>query len=258
MGMRVIIIVISLLGLLALLGPLIAPYDPFQPSSTPYQGISWHHPLGTDGLGRDILSQLLIGSRITLAISLASSALSLVIGLIVGLASSFRSIVSQAISAVIDSFIVIPPLLIMIFIASISGPSIYSEILAISLSYWPQTAKTYRAEALSIFERPYVQASIAVGGNMLWIIRRHVIPNMSHITIASLTYLLGISIVSESIMSFLGLGDQRFFSWGMIFYYAFIQGAIYYGLWQWILAPALIITLVVYVLFKSTEDLLAR
>ncbi|MEM0154105.1 MAG: ABC transporter permease [Ignisphaera sp.] len=253
-----IFIIFAFIILLAILGPAIAPYDPFQISGDPYQGISLTHILGTDGLGRDIFSQILSGSRITLFVAISAALICLVLSLVLGLLSSLRSIFSQIISAVVDSFIAVPPLFIMIFLGSIIGSSIYSEIIIIALAYWPQISKSYRAEVISLFERGYVDASTALGGNTIWIIRRHIIPNMAHLTLANFTYLTGVAIVSESILSFLGLGDQRYFSWGMIFYYAFLQGAIYYGLWQWILAPAVLITLIAYALFESSKDILMR
>ncbi|MGC9148149.1 MAG: ABC transporter permease [Sulfolobales archaeon] len=258
MNIRKAVLIIVLLVALAFISPVLAPYDPFQSIAPPYQSPSLQHLLGTDGLGRDIFSQLLFGLRITLIVSMASSLVSLVIGLLIGLASSLRSIPSQIVSALIDSFIVIPPLLIMIFIASIMGPLLYSEIIAISLSYWPQVAKTFRAETLSILQRAYIEASVAVGGNTLWILRKHVMRNLGHVILANYTYLLGVSIVSEAVMSFLGLADQRYFSCGMIFRYAFIQGAIYYGMWQWILAPALVITIISYILFEISKDILTK
>mgnify|MGYP000058935664 CR=1 FL=1 len=254
---RILILFVAL-SLISILGPFIAPYDPFQVSGNPYQQPSWSHILGTDGLGRDIFSQLIVGSRITLTISITAAAISLAIGLFLGLVSSLRGLLSQAVSSLIDSFIVVPPLIIMIFIASIMGPSIVSTIVSISLSYWPQIAKTIRAEALSILERQYVEAARAVGAGIKWIFRKHVIPNMGHVILANLAYAVGIAMVSESIVSFLGLGDQRFFSWGMIFYYAFIQGAIYYGLWLWILSPALVISITAYILFETSRDIIKR
>jgi len=78
------------------------------------------------------------------------------------------------------------------------------------------------------------------------------------VILSNFIYLVGVSIVSEAVISFLGLSDQRLFSWGMIFYYAFIQGAVYYGLWQWILAPAFLITIIVYMLFESSKDILTK
>ncbi len=258
MGIKRILVLSIALALISILDPFLAPYDPFQVSGAPYQQPSWSHPLGTDGLGRDILSQLIVGSRITLAVSLSAAILSLAIGLALGLTSSLRGVVPQVISSLIDSFIVMPPLIIMIFIASVMGPSILSTILAISLSYWPQIAKTIRSEALSILERPYVEAARAVGANTAWILRKHVIPNIGHVVLANLAYAVGSAIVSESIVSFLGLGDQRLFSWGMMFHYAFIQGAVYYGLWLWILSPTIAISLTAYVLLETSRDIIKK
>jgi peptide/nickel transport system permease protein len=238
-------------------GPLIAPHSPFETVGAPYQPPSWSHFLGTDGLGRDILSQILSGSRTTLLVSISSAMISLTLGVLMGLASSYRGWVSQALSSLIDVFIIVPPLLVMIFIAAVMGASLYSEVIAISISYWPQTAKTVRAEALSILERPYVEMSRSLGGSTLWILKRHVIPNMGHVVLANLAYLAAVSMVSESVISFLGLGDQRYYSWGMVFYYAFTQGAIYYGMWQWILVPALLIAITAYILFESSREILS-
>lgn len=252
------IFVLLILALLAFIAPLLAPYDPYQTVDTPYQTISLKHLAGTDGLGRDIMSQILVGSRTTLLVAVSSSLLSIVIGLLMGLIAATRNIIARFISSLIDSFIAIPPLVIMIFIASVLGPYLYSEIISIAVAYWSQVAKTFRAEVLSLLERGYIEASIALGGRITWIFRKHVIPNMSHLILANYTYLIGTSIVSEAVISFLGLSDQRYFSWGIVFYYAFIQGAVYYGLWQWILIPALVITAVVYTVFKVSEEILTR
>lgn len=258
MGVTRILILFAALTFISLTGPFLAPYDPFQVSGAPYQQPSWSHMLGTDGLGRDILSQLIVGSKVTLAISLIAAAISLAIGLFLGLLASLRNLLSQAVSSLIDSFIVVSPLIIMIFVASVMDPSITSTILAISLSYRPQIAKTVRAESLSILERQYVEAARSVGAGVMWIFRRHVIPNIGHVILANLAYAVEIAMVSESIVSFLGLGDQRFFSWGMIFYYAFIQGAIYYGLWLWILSPAIVISITAYTLLETSRDVIKK
>jgi len=253
-----LITVLIILAVLVIISFTYTPYDPLQSSGKPYQQPTWDHILGTDGLGRDILSQMIVGSKTTVFIALISSVTALSTGLIIGLISAIRGIISDIISSIIDSFIVIPPLLIMILVSSTLGPSIISEIIAIGFSYWPQVAKTVRAETLSVLERPYVEASRSIGGEYLWILKSHIMPNISHVVLANFSYTMAMSLVSESIISFLGLGDQRYFSWGLIFYYAFIQGAIYYGLWLWVLAPAVMISLISYMFLEAGRSIISR
>lgn len=208
-----------LLGLVAaasVFAPLIAPYDPFA-LNPPLQQPSSAHWLGTDPLGRDVLSQIIWGGRVSLAFAFGAAALSLAVGVVMGAIPGYLGgIVDDVFSRFLETFLVIPRLFLIILIVALLGSNLLFVIVVMGLTMWPQNAKIMRAQVLSIKRRGYVQAAIAAGVSPLPIIFRHVIPNGLAPVIANSTLQMAYAVLTEAGLSFLGLGDPNVTSWGQI------------------------------------------
>jgi len=206
------LIVILALYLIALLTPLIAPYDPtFQGDllTERYVGISMAHPLGTDQFARDILSRLLYGTRISLLIGFVAVGISVTIGTLLGAVAGYvGGLVDGAVMRFVDMVISFPRLVLLITIIALFEPSIFLITAVLGLTLWPGTARIVRGEVLSLREREFVQAARALGYSKRRIILRHLIPNALAPVIVAATLGIGNTIVLEAGLSFLGLGVQ--------------------------------------------------
>jgi peptide/nickel transport system permease protein len=206
------LIVIVGLYLVALLAPLLAPYDPaFQGDlvGERYVGLTGAHPLGTDQFARDVLSRLLYGTRISLTIGFVAVGISVTIGTLLGAIAGFiGGVVDGAIMRFVDVVIAFPQLVLLITIIALFQPSIFLIIAMLGLTLWPGTARIVRSEVLSLREREFVQAATALGYSKRRIILRHLIPNALAPVIVAATLGIGNTIVLEAGLSFLGLGVQ--------------------------------------------------
>lgn len=206
------LVVIALLYLVALLTPLLAPYDPtFQGDllAERYVGPSAAHPLGTDQFARDVLSRLLYGARISLLIGFVSVGISVTIGTLLGSVAGFvGGIVDGIVMRFVDMVISFPQLVLLVTIIALFEPSIFLIVAVLGLTLWPSTARIVRAEVLSLREREFVQAARALGYSRRRIVLRHLIPNALAPVIVAATLGIGQTIVLEAGLSFLGLGVQ--------------------------------------------------
>ncbi|MEM1582916.1 MAG: ABC transporter permease [Candidatus Bathyarchaeia archaeon] len=230
----------SLIGIFA---PYISPYDPFA-IWTPNLPISLRHPLGTDPLGRDVLSQLIWGSRTSLIVSFTAALGIMGIGLTIGLISALsRPLVDEVLMRFTDVILYIPKLPLLIFFALILGRGFLNVVLVLSLTMWPQTARVIRSEVLSIKQRPFIDAAKIAGAGTLKILAI-ILPHIFPLILASILTLITWSLIYEASLGFLGLGDPSVMSWGTMFHYAFLSGAIYLRNYAPIIAPGLCITLI--------------
>jgi len=201
----------ALVVAVAVFGPLLAPASPtasdFNAILSP--PLSPHHLLGTDQLGRDVLSRLLYGARTTLVAGIASTLLGTVIGLPIGLVSGyFRGPLDATIMRVVDVLLAFPFLLLAVGLAAISGPSLWNAVLALGVSQVPVIARIARGSTLAVRDLEYVQAAIVNGERDLVIMGRHMLPNIVSPVIVQTTVAIPLSIVGAAILSFLGLGVQ--------------------------------------------------
>lgn len=234
----------------AVLADAIAPYDPYAPIQVRIDDIyappSPAHWLGTDDGGKDVLSAFLFGSRVSLLVGFAASLISLLIGGLVGLvAGYYGGRLGNVLMRLTDVFLVIPDLPLMIVTVAILGPSLWNIILVIGLLGWTGTARLVRAQALSIKERQFVVRARAIGASDLHILRRHIFPLVLPLMLANTVLVISLSILSESTLSFLGLGDPTTLSWGGMLNFAFTRGAISARAWWPLIAPGLGIVWVV-------------
>lgn len=206
-----------LLVALALLAPIIAPHNPLRQNlSEDLIAYSTDHPLGTDKLGRDILSRILYGGRISLLVGVATVSLSLTIGLFVGsLSGFFGGWVDQLLMRLVDILVAFPGILLAIAFTAVLGPGLDHVVIALCLIGWTSYARLVRGEILALREREFVQAARALGGHPYRIIWRHLLPNLLPPLAIQATVGLAAAIVAEGSLSFLGLGvEPPTPSWG--------------------------------------------
>jgi peptide/nickel transport system permease protein len=201
---------LSLVVASAVLAPWLAPHDPLAVDlSRNFQGTSPAHPLGTDHLGRDTLSRLLYGARVSLTISVVSVAIALVLGVSGGLAAAwFRRRVDAAFVRAIDVLLAFPDMLMAIAVIAVLGPGDISTIVAVAAYALPQFARVTRAAALPAVSRDNILAARAAGASDVGILWRHVLPLCVSPIVAHATVMLGTAMLLASGLSFLGLGVQ--------------------------------------------------
>jgi peptide/nickel transport system permease protein len=247
---------IAMLGLLMLLSIVfmaifaswLAPYDPEERVDTKPEDIlappDAEHLLGRDDAGKDVLSQLIYGARISLLIGFTASFMSMLIGTIVGLvAGYYGGRIDNLLMRLVDFLLVIPTLPLMLVIISVWGRGMGKIILVIGLLYWTYMARLVRSQVLSIKERQFVLRARAIGAGGSRIITRHIFPQVLPLIIAQGVMDTSTAIIAESSLSFLGLGDPTQVSWGMMLNFAF-ERAISRMAWWFLLPPGFAIVLV--------------
>jgi len=215
--LRIGIVLLFLLLIAALLAPLLAPYPPSsQDLDRDLVSYSRDHLLGTDKLGRDILSRVIYGARISLLVGFATVMISLTIGLAIGaLAGYAGGWIDQLLMRVVDILLAFPGILLAIAFTAVLGPGLHHVILALCLIGWTGYARLVRGEILALREREFVQAARALGCAPKRIIARHLVPNLLPPLLIQATFGLAAAIVAEGSLSFLGLGvEPPTPSWG--------------------------------------------
>ncbi len=202
--------------------------------------------LGTDDLGKDIFAGVIIGSRVSLLVGVAATAISMIIGTVIGIVSGFygRS-VDALLMRFTDVFLVIPWLPLMLVMAALLGPSLGNIIFVIGITSWAGTARIIRSQTLSVKERPYVERARAIGSGDGHIMLHHILPNVFPLIFANTVLVAAVAILSETTLSFLGMGDPTRVTWGMMLHFAFSMGAVSFGAWWWLLPPGICVVLVV-------------
>lgn len=205
--------------LLAAIGPLLFPGDPWEMAGAPmlWPGDDPAHPLGTDFMGRDLATGLAAGARVSLLIGLVSTALSATLGIAVGaIGGYFRGPVDTALMRLTELFQTVPKFVLAVVLVAIFKPSVTTVVLAIGVVSWPSTARLVRAEFLSLREREFVLAAETLGMGHARIIVTQILPNALPPVIAMATLTVATAIQTEASLSFLGLGDPNVMSWGTI------------------------------------------
>jgi len=248
-GMIGLVVLVAIVAM-ALLAPVISNPDELHVVNTVdnprWATPSEFPPLGTDNYGRSVWAQFVWGARISLLVGLAATLVAVVIGSLVGIGAGFyRGVGSAILQRLTEWFLVIPFLPLAIVLASILGPSVENLIIVIGITSWPSTARLVRAQVLTLKERAYVERSRALGASNRHLMGRHIFPNVSPIILANLTLTVPIAILSETTLSFLGLGDPTRASWGKMLEESFKAGALSRGAWWYYLPPGLGIMAVV-------------
>lgn len=244
-------IIVLAITLVAIFAPYLAPHDPnmINPSmmlKPPVwvEGGSSEHILGTDNLGRDMLSRIIYGSQISLAVGVSAVAFAGVIGVFVGLvAGYYGGFIDNLLMRIVDSFLAIPTILFALVFLSVFGPSVPTLIVVLGITNWVQYARLVRGEVLSIKEREFVKAAKSIGVRDNKIIIKHLLPNVISPFIVISTLSVATTIILEASLSFLGLGIQPpTISWGGIL----SDGRDYIATSWWLAAfPGMAITITV-------------
>jgi oligopeptide/dipeptide ABC transporter ATP-binding protein len=240
-----------LIALVVALGaPLIAPYDPYAAAHPTiediYQAPSGTHPLGTDDGGKDVLSSLIYGARVSLLVGFSAAFIALLIGGVIGLVAGYRGgRLGSGLMRLTDFFLVVPDLALQIVIVAIAGQSLTNIILVIGALGWTTTARLVRSQTLSVRERKFVMRARAVGAGDVHILRQHILPQVLPLMLANMVLVISLAILSESTLAFIGLGDPTVISWGQMLNFAFDRGAVSAGAWWALLPPGFAIVWVV-------------
>ena len=241
--------VLSFFTLLAVIGPVVVgakALDPSAASGPLLHGPSLAYPLGTDNFGRSVLSLVIAGARISLLVGFAATLGAMVIGALVGITSGYfgGTKIDTVLNAFTNWFLVIPWLVLAIALASILGRTLLNIIVVIAITSWASTARLVRAQALTVKERPYVERARALGAGHRHMIAHHILPNVFPVLFANAILTVALSILSETTLSILGLGDPTSVSWGRIIEESFNAGALTSGWWWWLIPPGVAIVLV--------------
>lgn len=254
---------VLLLVLVALLAPWIAPHDPLEQDlmlgTLPPAWLDGAEPgywLGTDSLGRDVLSRLIHGAGIAMTVAFAASVAAAVVGTVLGLvAGYFGGLADTLVSRLIEIWMAFPPVLLSILIVAISGAGLHSVILAIAVIDWTRFARVVRAETQAQAASDYVTAARAVGFGNGAILLKEILPNVAPVLLVLLTLEMGIAVVVEAILSFVGLSlSSDAPTWGGMI--AEGRQVIYQG-W-WIFASPLLLLFLTVIAFNQLGDGLRR
>jgi peptide/nickel transport system permease protein len=211
--------IVVVLVAVAALAPLLAPWDPHRPDvKRMLEQPSGRHPLGTDQLGRDVLSRMIYGARVSLAVGFVSVGIATAIGLFLGAIAGYRGgSVDAAIMRLVDLMLVFPSFFLLLAVLAFLRPSIWTIMTVIGLTSWMRVARLVRAEFLALKEREFVMWSHAIGASGFRIVWRHILPNAIAPVLVAMTLGVPAAILTESGLSFLGLGVQPpYATWGNI------------------------------------------
>lgn len=221
------LIIFSLFAIVATFAPFLRTVDPNITGSAenmlvPPNNQFW---LGTDDLARDIWSQVLFGSRISLMVGFLAASLSVFVGTMMGVIAGFYGgRIGEVLMRIVDFFMMLPTLPLMIILAAVLGPSVWNIIFVVALVSWPTTARVVRSQVLSIKERAFVEASRSIGASDFLLMFGEIFPNVVPIIFAQAVLVVTWAIYSEAVLAFLGLGDPTTISWGMMLHFAFESG----------------------------------
>jgi peptide/nickel transport system permease protein len=238
------IVLFGFMVLAAIFGPMLTGTDPNQLSiSNRFQPPSFDFPLGTDNLGRDVLTRVLYGARLSLGISFSVVLLNAIIGVPLGAAAGYYRRLDNILMRIADALMAFPAVLLAIGIAAALGPSAVTAVIALAVVYTPRTARIVRASVLVVRELDYVQAARAGGATDARLLRRHILPNCMAPLIVQLSFVFAYAILSEAVLSFLGVGAPPTVpSWGVLI----SEGRIYMREAPWLtVAPGAAIAIAV-------------
>jgi peptide/nickel transport system permease protein len=215
------LVAVALLAV-ALVGPVLAPHDPNRQDLSAIRQApvwadgEWRHPLGTDSLGRDALSRLLVGARVALVVAVSSAMLSALVGVPIALASGYwRGRVDTVLMRIVDVWMSIPAVLLAIALMAVLGLGLWKVVLAIVVVDWTRFARVVRGEVLALREREFVEAARAVGLGPVRVMVEELLPNLLPLIIVLVSLEMAIAVGVEALLSFVGLGVQAAMpSWG--------------------------------------------
>ncbi len=239
--------IIIFFSLLAILAPILPIPSPF---STNYSlkdlPPSLEYPFGTNDVGESVLSLSIWGTQVSLIVGVAAAAVVILLGLTIGIISGYMGgIVDEVLMRLTDFVLVLPSLILAIIIGALYGTSLLNIILIISFVSWPRTARIVRSMTLSIKERQFIESVKAANGSTLYIVLRHILPNVMNVVIATAVLSISGAIFTQAAMVFLGVGNVSSISWGQQIEMAFTTGEVVSGYWWTSFFPGLFLVLLI-------------
>ena len=232
------VLLLAVIVLLAIVGPYVVPYSASERSGAPFEPPGAAHWLGTNDMGQDIMAELVEGARTSLFVGIVAAVLATLIGTAVGLISGYAGgWLDSVLMRIVDISLTLPYLPLMIVVAVYMGPSLTTQILVITLVMWAGKARKIRAQTLSLRSRGAVLAARSMGAGHFYLLYRHIFPSVFPLVIPQFVQAVNVSIMMESSLSFLGMGDPLSKSWGSILYYANSRSAFLTEAWMWWVIP---------------------
>ena len=260
----VLLVIFALMAVCSFIPPLIDPlYHPMtgvDPDISHSTGPSLRHWLGTDFIGRDILSQLLAGARIAFMVGLSSAIISIFLGTTIGMIAGYAGrTTDMLLMRLADMIMVMPTLLVVLILASLFGQlSIWTIVLLIALFRWPGVSRVIRAQTLTLKQRPFIEAARVAGASHARIIFRHIMPNVLPLSLLYMTFRVTSAIIIEAALAFLGFGDPGTVSWGMMLQWVWKTGHMFQAPY-WLLPPGIcisLLTLSFFMLGRAMDEVL--
>ena len=260
----VLLIIFALMALCSYIPPWISPmYNPMtgvDPEITSTSGPSLRHWLGTDFMGRDILSQLLAGARIAFMVGISAAVMSIVLGVSIGMTAGYMGrFADTLLMRLADMIMVMPTLLVVLLLSAVFGQlNIWTIVLIIALFRWPGVSRIIRGQTLSLKQRPFIEAAKVAGASHFRIIFVHIMPNVLPLAFLFMTFRVTSAIITEAALAFLGFGDPGTVSWGMMLQWVWKTGHMFQAPY-WLLPPGIcisLITLSFYMLGRAMDEVL--
>ncbi len=259
-----LLVMFALMAILSFIPPLIDPmYQPMtgvDPEITKSTGPSLTHWLGTDFMGRDLLSQLLAGTRVAFLVGVSAAFMSIVLGTAIGMVAGYMGRFADTfLMRLADMIMVMPTMLVVLMLAALFGQlTIWTIVLIIALFRWPGVSRVIRAQTLSLKHRPFIEAARVAGASHTRIIFRHIMPNVLPLSFLYMTFRVTSAIIIEAALAFLGFGDPSTVSWGMMLQWVWKTGHMFKAPY-WLLPPGIcisLITLAFYMLGRAMDEVL--
>ncbi len=245
MSLKVGAIIIIFFTLIAIFAPIIAPHDP-NVMGEQYLKPTAEHLLGTNDVGQDILSELIYGTRVSLFVGFFAAFIVTVVGTLLALVSGYyKGVADKIITALTSIAMAIPSLPLTVLLVAFLEPSKWNIIIAISITGWTGTARILRAKVLQITEQPYIKIEKTLGVSSPVILWKHILPNIKNIVLMRGVMAVSYAMLTETGLSFLGLGAYGEKSWGSILRYAIYRNAILKQQYWWYLPPIICISIAV-------------
>ena len=260
----ILLSIFALMAICSFIPPLINPmYHPMSgvdPHVSHSVGPSLRHWLGTDFIGRDILSQLLAGARIAFMVGISAAFMSIFLGTLIGMVAGYAGkTVDSLLMRFADMIMVMPTLLVVLILSSLFGQlNIWTIVLLIALFRWPGVSRVIRAQTLSLKQRPFIDAARVAGASHIRIIFKHIMPNVLPLALLYMTFRVTSAIIIEAALAFLGFGDPGTVSWGMMLQWVWKTGHMFQAPY-WLLPPGIcisLITLSFYMLGRAMDEVL--
>ena len=266
---RIGIVLLAIFAIMAIasfippkINPMYEPMSGVDPFISEATGPSMRHWLGTDFIGRDLLSQLLVGARIAFLVGISAAFMSVFLGTAIGMIAGYAGkFIDTLLMRLADIIMVMPSLLVLLMLSALfSKLSIWFIVFFIALFRWPGVSRVIRAQTLSLKHRPFIEAAKVAGASHLRIIFRHIMPNVLPLSFLYMTFQVTSAIIIEAALAFLGFGDPGTVSWGMMLQWVWKTGHMFKAPY-WLLPPGIcisLITLSFYMLGRAMDEVLDR